>query len=396
MIIGSLLIRRLRFTLKPLCVVSIFLTLAACAHSAPKSCRVASDQNAIVTEGVGSAIDQALLSELNEGVFSGAVLITTGNETLLRRGYGCQDQKQGILITPEIISDIGSIAKTFTSVAILLLEERGELNLSDNIGKYFPDAPEKVGKITINQVMLHISGLKNYVNLSDFDPMTRDEAEKKILNRWLEFDPGEKYQYSNAGYTLLAILIERISGIEYQEFIKREFIRPLGLNDTGFYEDELADPSRLAKGYGGWAGRLVGLWGGWRFGQTTHSKKLTWTLMGAGGMVSTVDDMQRWFQALSACEHIPKSVRDKLFTDQLASKKSLGHWQKIKIKGAETIQMNGANVFGYIAKIMHLPEHDITVIVAFNSYSNKYGVQTIHKVTHNAILGSIVDSMQAK
>jgi CubicO group peptidase (beta-lactamase class C family) len=373
-----------------LCLFSAFGLLTACAYSTPTTCFVASSEDVVVELTLGRQIDLALQNELKQGVFNGAVLVTKGKETILRRGYGCQDREQELLNSPDIISDIGSMAKTFTATGILILEEQGKVKLSNTLSRFYPDTREEVGAITIEQLMLHTSGLKDNVSLSDFKSMTRAEAEKKILNRSLKFTPGERYEYSNSGYTLLAAIIEHVTGGTFQDFVKREILVPLALKDTRYYQEKDIEEERLANGYGGWGARFMGLLDGWGFGDTTHSKELTWSLMGGGGMVSSVDDMQRWFQALSSGNELPESVTNKVFA-KTSTRRTLGHWQPIDIKGTSTLQAGGATIYGYLAKTLYLPETDITVSLLFNSHSNEHGVRTYHHVSHEVILPIIVE-----
>lgn len=206
---------------KHLCFGCIFVVvfLTACASSIPKVCRVASDQGAIIEAGLGSQVDSALYKELEQGTFSGSVLILEADKIVLNRGYGCSEQKTLTHITPDAISDIGSLAKTFTAVAILLLEQQGRLSLDDTVGQFYPDAPSHTREITIRQMMLHTAGLKNYLSSSDFTPMTRAQAEEKTLSSSLRSVPGEEYHYSNAGYALLAAIVEHVTQAPFQDYV---------------------------------------------------------------------------------------------------------------------------------------------------------------------------------
>jgi CubicO group peptidase (beta-lactamase class C family) len=367
-------------------LLGLALLLTGCASRIPETCRIASSNGAIVSEGLGANIDAALLEELKEGVFSGAVLVIKEDKTLLKRGYGCANQDRAIPNTPNIISNVASVAKTFTATAVLLLDERGQLSLSDKISDYYPDAPSDVGAITLEQLLLHRAGLENYIGRSTFISRTCTQAEQKILNRSLKFKPDDDYSYSNSGYILLAAIVERASGISFPGFIKQEFLIPLGLNDTRHHGDTDIEVNRLAGGYGGFWG---GLYAGWKAGDTTHSKKLTWSAIGRAGMVSTVGDMLRWFQALSSSDKFSPKLREQIFATT-RSRRSLGHWQTITIRGAKTVQASGANTYGYVSKIMYLPETGITVVFVFNAYSGKYGVRTAHSVSHDVILPEII------
>lgn len=106
-------------------------------------------------------------------------------------------------------------------------------------------------------------------------------------------------------------------------------------------------------------------------------------------MVSTSGDLLRWFQALSGDDQLPKKLLEQVFV-KTNTRKTLGHWEHFDIHDTPTIQMNGANNFGYIAKVLYLPETDITVILAFNAHSSEHGVRTIHQISHNVIMPVII------
>jgi len=187
------------------------------------------------------------------------------------------------------ISDMGSIAKTFTAAALLQLAQRGQLQLSDTIGDFYPAAPEAVKPISLTQLLAHSSGLDNFHNDSDFEPMNKAEAVSRILSMPLLVKPGERVAYSNAAYTLVAAIVEEVSNQSFQSYVQENLLTPLNLNSTGFYQDSRIPLDRLARGYGGDAP-----------GSTTFEKGLTWALIGAGGMVTSVNDLATWAAALQS------------------------------------------------------------------------------------------------
>lgn len=225
------------------------------------------------------------LSQLTPFGFTGTVLIAEDGEITLRKGYGLADKTTGAPNTPDTIFGIGSITKLFTAFAVLQLHERGLLNVDDTLSHYFENLPAEKQNITIRQVIYMEAGLADYHDTEgDFQPMTRDEAETIILNTPLIDEPGNAYHYSNSGYTLLAILIEKVSGQPYPEFVRDNILTPLGMNRTGFWGESFENMAFTENAYNGYNSPA-----GWG-----HS----WVVVGNGGMVSTPGDLYFFLQEM--------------------------------------------------------------------------------------------------
>src|SRR5262245_61199432 len=167
--------------------------------------------------------------------FSGAVLVSSGDKVLLRNGYGWADQTQRIPVTPETVFDIGSITKVFTAVAIMQLEERGKLSTSDKITKYFANVPEDKTNITLHHLLTHTSGLAYDDFYAPATPEVREilkDREKfatRILSFPLAFPPGTNRTYSNSGFSLLAAIVEKLSGQPYEKYLRENVLQPAGM-----------------------------------------------------------------------------------------------------------------------------------------------------------------------
>lgn len=328
--------------------------------------------------GLGQTLDALLADEHADGAFEGVALVAQGDEVVLRKGYGCRDRNRKRPATPESISDIGSVAKTFTAAAILRLEAAGLLSGDDRIERFYPDAPLDKRAITLRQLLVHTSGLEDFHADSDFEPMTRDEAEARILALPLLSAPGAKEAYSNAGYTLLAAIVERASGQSFDAYVRRELLVPAGLADTGWYGSPHIDAERLARGYGGE-----------RKGRTTFERELTWALAGGGGMVSTVDDLHRWYRWLATGRLLDRDPA-RIFARAGEGRWSEGSWRSIAIGDAQAVEMGGSTDFGYTAKIQYLAQADTLVVLLFNGYSRKYGPGTHHAIANRVLVPAIV------
>jgi CubicO group peptidase (beta-lactamase class C family) len=221
------------------------------------------------------------------------VLVDRGDEPIFVEGYGLSDRERGVPWTPATVSTIGSITKQFTGAAILLLHEEGRLSVEDPITKHFPDVPEDKRPITLHQLLTHSSGIVDLDGLGDWDPIGRDEFVRRAMTQPLAFAPGEGYRYSNAGYSLLGVIIEQITGGSYEQFVRQHLFLPSGMFETGYVLAPWSE-SRLARGY------VQGERWGTVLERPLDDDGPYWVLRANGGIHSTAYDMLRWARALTA------------------------------------------------------------------------------------------------
>lgn len=175
---------------------------------------------------MANQIDQ-LLTKRN---FSGSILVVNNGRIILDKGYGLANLEDKTANEPDTVFRLGSITKQFTAAAILLLEERGALTVDDPLSRYIPDYPNG-DKITIHNLLTHTSGIPEYlqyVDQSDDYPYTPAELIDLFKHEPLSFNPGEKFTYSNSNYILLGYIIEQVSQMTYEEFMKENIFKPLG------------------------------------------------------------------------------------------------------------------------------------------------------------------------
>jgi D-alanyl-D-alanine carboxypeptidase len=190
-------------------------------------------------------LDRYLAEATAKDSFSGVVLIARNTETVFKKAYGVADKKTNSPNNEETKFNIGSMSKMFTAVAIAQLAEKGRLSFSDTIGKYLPDYPNRAvaGKVTIDQLLTHTSGLGDYLNEKYYASLSRIKNVADILPLFVDeplaFEPGSKWQYSNAGYVVLGLIIEKVSGRSYFDYVKEEIFKRVGmLNTDSFGKDE--------------------------------------------------------------------------------------------------------------------------------------------------------------
>jgi len=230
------------------------------------------------------------LSSLEVKGFCGVVLLSHQGKVILHKAYGYADRESGKRLTTSSGMCIGSIVKPMTRAALVKLESAGKLKLGDKLASFFPNAPPDKADITLQQVIDHKAGFPDMFG-DDYEPMGRDEIVSKIMDAKLLFKPGEKSEYSNSGYSLLGVVIEGTSGIPYERYVYDEILQPAGVTRIG-YKIPGWKPEELAVGYTNgerWGTPLDHPW---------MEDGPSWNLRANGGMVSTVEELYKWFDAV--------------------------------------------------------------------------------------------------
>lgn len=236
-------------------------------------------------EGIRDTLRIAKLAGMN-----GVILIRARDRVLLHEVFGWADAEAKKEMTVETGFDIGSIVKTITAVALLKLEEQGRLSLSDTLGKFFPEAPADKRGIPLMLVASHRAGMRDVFG-GDYDVVSREWLIGKAMAASLLYPPGTDEKYSNSGYSLLAIVIERVTGEPFETWVRREVVAPAGLSRIG-YAQAGWKKDQLAVGYSKgkrWGTPLDRRWAADGPG---------WNLRGNGGMLATAADLCAWYEAL--------------------------------------------------------------------------------------------------
>lgn len=355
------------------------LVLTACS-SVPTPRQQPPHQPTLSGQSVPVALATELHREHQAGTFSGVVLVTQQQQILLKTAYGWADQQQNIVNSSHTLFDMGSIAKTFTAAAVLQLVQQGKLQLSNQLGLFYPAAPAALQPITIAQLLGHQSGLDNFHNSSDFELMDKATALQRIFALKLLSQPGEKTAYSNAAYTLLAAIVEQVSQQPFQVYVHKQILQPLKLQQTGFYQEQWLQSEKLARGYGGETP-----------GGTTNEKAIGfasgqgWALLGAGGMLTTLDDLKLWAQALLH-GGVLAAESPNLLLQPLNERWLAGSLAKVQIAGETVLQMGGSTDYGYTALIQWVPARDMLIVLLLNAHNRKYGNTTHHQLSRQHLL----------
>lgn len=306
---------------------------------------------------------KAVLQEAALNGWSGSAIVSQNGKTLIEDGFGMADREAKKLQTAQTVFSIGSITKQFTAAAILKLETMGKLKVEDKLGQYFPNVPSDKAGITLHQLLTHTAGFTDALG-DDYDNLDAAQFTKLAFETSLDNPPGKVYQYSNVGYSLLGIIVEKVSGIGYEQFLRENLWLPAGMMKTGYLLPNFSKED-LAIGYQN----------GRRWGTAMDKSWLSdgpgWHLRANGGVLSTVGDMNRWYLALKNNTVLPKAAIDKLFTPYVAEGPAgLSHygygWVVQMLDGDKMIWHNGGNGV-YNANMTFLPDKEICLIVSSNS-----------------------------
>ena len=277
-------------TRKALAALATLLLAAATAGAEPAA--TPGRSTPIVQGDLGHKLDE-YLSRLETLGYSGGLAVVKGGETVLLKGYGQADREGGVPMRPDSVFNLGSITKPFTAAAILRLQELGKLKTSDPVSRFFDGVPADKAGITLEHLLTHSSGLESDFSPTDYEATTREEYARRALASKLLFPPGQGYEYANAGYSLLAAVIEKTTGKDYETALGELVLRPAGMTETG-YKAPRWDAARVAHGYRGgedWGTILA---------RIEEPGAPYWALRGNGGLHTTLADMVRWDAALRA------------------------------------------------------------------------------------------------
>jgi len=323
------------------------LALPVCAALAMTGC---------CKHGPEARMDQIVQARVASEQFSGAVLVARDGQVLLDRGYGQASREWRIPNTPDTRFRLASISKQFTAAAVLLLAAHNQLDLYAPLKTTLPDLPASWDGVTTLQLLNHSSGIPDYLSAPDYAatqalPATPQQLLARFRDRPLDFPPGQGWAYSNSGYVLLGLLIEKLSGQSYAEFLRQNLFEPLGMKDSG-YDSGAAVIPRRASGY--------------RLDHGAVAPALyrdQSTLYAAGGLYSTTHDLLRWNLALYGERLLPPAWLKKMLTPN-AQQAGLG----LMVVPVEDhlVYEHGGGIDGAHTMMSYDPQSHVTVIVLSN------------------------------
>jgi CubicO group peptidase (beta-lactamase class C family) len=309
-----------------------------------------------------AAIDRLMRAYAELEQFSGAALIAEDGEVLYRAAWGMADRELGVKASPDHRFVIGSNTKAFTAVLVLQQVNEGRLGLDEPAVRYWPEFPDPSGgRITVRHLLAHRSGLGHWGAVEGFLSRearlkyAKEDVIKLYAQQGLKFEPGEDEAYSSIGYYVLGVLLEKITGVTYGELLRERIFEPLGMSSSSLDDHATILPGRASPyRYNFLEARYDNA--DYRDPSTTFS---------TGGIISTVDDLLRWNQALYGDRLLPAALRDLLF-DASQGSRAFG-WNKRALPTEEqAIYWHAGLVTGFRSQLTRLPDTRRTVILLGN------------------------------
>ncbi len=328
----------------------------------------ASAQKSPSTREIKAKVDEYMKAAVEFERFSGSILIAKDGKPIVSKGYGMANIEFDAPNNPNTVFRLASVSKHFTAAAIMILQERGKLNVTDLACKHLAECPAAWQTITIRHLLTNTHGIPGISALEIGSlrglPIPMDQWYEVTSKKPLEYTPGEKFKYLGSGYTLLGFIIERVSGKSYGEFMQENIFTPLGMKRTG-YEDPLRIIKNRAIGYKQLQGDPI----------TNVPYREIIRMYAGGGIYSTSEDMLIWDNALYTEKLLSKKSIDEMstpFRDMVPGRGyAYGLWINQQF-GRRRIA-HGGNATGFITYFARYPEDRVTVIVLSNNQSGSAG-----------------------
>ncbi|MDP9191045.1 MAG: beta-lactamase family protein [Acidobacteriota bacterium] len=298
----------------------------------------------------------ALMRDYDGAVPGASLLVIRDGSPIVRRAYGLADVENGLQTTPATNYRLASVTKQFTATAIRRLAEEGKLTIDDRVRQWLPSLPASVDTITIRQLLTHTSGLIDYedVMVPDTTKQIHDADVLHLLENQTEtyFAPGASYRYSNSGYALLALIVERASGMTFASYLQQRVFAPIGMDNTVAFEENISTVPHRAFGHS----FVDGTW-------TRTDQSSTSAVLGDGGIYSSIDDLTKWDAALYDAFYAPAFVPATKTGDPNIE---YGFGWRISRHRGERMLWHSGETRGFRNVLMRFPEKRLTVILLTN------------------------------
>jgi CubicO group peptidase (beta-lactamase class C family) len=319
----------------------------------------------IYAQTLESSIDSLLNAKYTEDAPGASFLISRNGNIIYKKAFGLANLELNVPMKTDNAFKIGSLTKQFTAISILMLMEQGKLNLDDEITKFIPDYPTNGNKITIHHLLTHTSGIKDYTRIKSLNEIAQKDLTPLELidfskNEPIDFVPGEEYKYNNSGYVILGYIIEKVTGQSYANFVEEQIFNKLEMTASQYASQRKVIKNR-ASGYQK---------------KDSYINRMDFSLTLAysgGGLMSTVDDMFTWQEAIKNNLLISKETSEKAFTNYTLNNgehTNYGYGWHIKaINNNQTFEHGGA-IWGFKSMGVYLPDLDIYVLGLTNCLCN--------------------------
>lgn len=336
------------------------------------------------TAGQLKNLDEWIHTFLDENnIPGGLVAVASKGQILHLQTYGMANVELSVPVTDSTVFEIGSVSKQFVSAAVMLLVQEKKLKLDDPIHQYLTNLPSEWLGVTIRQLLTHTSGIPDYEKIRTYDVyqfrLTPEEVLRIAHSRPMDFEPGTEWSYSNTGYFLLSMIIERIEGLPLGQVLESRIFSPLGMTQTGMTDPEAIIRHRASGYWVDQAGDLI-----------NRKPTETSSTLGAGGILTSAYDLVKWDNALYGRKLLSNRSKSKMWTPViLPGGDSTGYafgWDVRPYKGLKVVGHSGS-VAGFVAFIARFPDQEAVIIV----FMNRYGVSSRH--LKNAVLHTFMPSL---
>jgi CubicO group peptidase (beta-lactamase class C family) len=317
--------------------------------------------DAALVRRIDSVVGEAMARSKTPGM---SVAVQQGADLVLAKGYGMADLESSVPASANTVYRLGSLTKQFTALGIMQLVEAGKVRLDDEITRFLPDFPTQGHRVTVHHLLTHTSGIRNYTALGPsfwLEASRRDLTDEQMVGLFkdlpFDFAPGDKWSYSNSGYFLLGMIIEKASGLPYREYLQERILRPAGLTATSYCDEAPLIPDR-AQGYEV------------EKGQVMNDGVISMNTPGAAGaMCSTVLDLLRWQRALTGHRLISRASTERMATvATLNDGKATTYGYGLGVGQLEGHPRlgHGGGINGFITQLDYYPADQLTVAVLGN------------------------------
>jgi CubicO group peptidase (beta-lactamase class C family) len=355
-----------QYTQKGIEFMKTFIATLAILFSLFSSAVVARGQDALWAEQFATRVDSIFSPYARPDAPGCAVSVMKAGKILYARGYGMADVAHGIPLAPATPINVASTSKQFTALAVLLLESDGKLRLDDDVRRYVPEVPDFGQPLTIRMLLNHTSGLRELANLFYFSGWRSSDEEYKSdvfamirRQRALNHVPGAEFSYNSSGYTLLGVVVERVSGVSFRRFVIDRIFTPLGMAHSDVQEDVDQVVPHRAMGY--WGHDPAKL----RTARPANS------FAGPNGVVTSVEDLARWDANFYEHRVGTQALLNRMSTPgRLANGTEFGYGMGLFIgshRGRKMISHAGSD-YGYKADFVRFPAEQLTVAVLCNAF----------------------------
>jgi CubicO group peptidase (beta-lactamase class C family) len=329
-------------------------------------------------------IDAILQAPITAGTLAGAsIAVIKGADTIAVKGYGKANLELGVPTPANAIYEIGSVTKQFTGAAIMQLVEQGRLSLDDDVSKWVPEFKAGGRRVTIRRLLDHTSGIRSYTEIEGVRaimPLTlpRDTLLRLVEGAGYDFEPGEEQIYNNSAFFLAGLVIEKVAGVPYAQYVEEKLLRPAGMQQAHYCSESAVRPGKTS-GYD-WDGKAL---------QQKRPLSHLWPYA-AGSLCASALDLVRWNEALHRSRRIlgEAAYREMTTADTLRDGARIGYAKGLglyPVLGRRALH-HGGGINGWTTHNLYFPAESLSVVVVFNSASPAAPAEAAEQIAE-AVLG---------